>query len=42
MNLQSDDVGNIRIEGSSYRGVYTFTKLLTQKILNKEGLKRSV
>ena len=40
MNVQSDDVQNIWMEGSSYRGDNTFTKLFTQKILNKEGLKQ--
>ena len=30
----------IWIEGSSYRGDSAFTKLYTQKILNKEGLKQ--
>ena len=43
MNVQSDDVQNIWIKGSSYPGENTFTnftKLFTQKILNKEGLKQ--
>ena len=40
MNLQNHDVQNIWIEGSSYRGENTFTKLFTQKVLNKEGLKQ--
>ena len=40
MNVQSDDVRNIWIEGSSYRGDNTFTKLFTQKIMNKESLKQ--
>ena len=39
MNVQSDDVRNIWIGGSSYRGDNSFTKLFTQKILNKEGQK---
>ena len=42
MNVQSDDLRNIWIEGSSYRGDSTFTKLYTQKILNKEGLKQLI
>ena len=37
MNVQSDDVRNIWIGGSSYRGDNSFTKLFIQKILNKEG-----
>ena len=40
MNVQSDDVRNIWIEGSSYRGDNTFTKLFTQRIMNKESLKQ--
>ena len=32
----------IWIEGSSYRGDSAFTKLYTQKILNKEGLKQLI
>ena len=40
MNVQSDDVRNIWIGGSSYRGDNSFTKLFTQKILNKEGQKQ--
>ena len=40
MNLQSDDMQNIWIEGSSYGGENAFTKLFTQKILSKEGLKQ--
>ena len=40
MNVKSDDVQNIWIEGPSYRGGSTFTKLFTQKILNKEGSKQ--
>ena len=40
MNVQSNDVRNIWIKESSYRGDNTFTKLFTQKILNKEGLKQ--
>ena len=39
MNLRSDDMQNIWIEGSSDGGDTTFTKLFTQKILNKEGVK---
>ena len=42
MNVQSDDVRNIWIGGSSYRGDNSFTKLFTQKILNKEGRKAIV
>ena len=37
---ESDDVRVIWIEGSSNRGDNTFTKLFTQKIQNKEGLKQ--
>ena len=40
MNVESNDVQNIWIEGCSCRGDNTFTKLFTQKILNKEGLKQ--
>ena len=40
MNVQSDDVRNRWVEGPSYRGDNTFTKLFTQKILDKEGLKQ--
>ena len=40
MNVQRNDMRNLWIEGSSYRGENTFTKLFTQKILNKEGLKQ--
>ena len=40
MNVQSDDVRTIWIGGSSYRGDNSFTKLFTQKILNKEGQKQ--
>ena len=39
MNVQSHDVRNIWSKGSSYQGENTFTKLFTQKALNKEGLK---
>ena len=39
-NAQSDYVRNIWIGGSSYRGGNSFTKLFTQKILNKEGQKQ--
>ena len=38
--MQSDDVQNIWIGGSSYRGDNSFTKLFTQKILNKNGQKQ--
>ena len=40
MNVQSDDLRNVWIGGSSYRGDDSFTKLFTQKILNKEGQKQ--
>ena len=40
MNMQSDDVQNIWVEGPSYGGDNTFTELFTQKILDKEGLKQ--
>ena len=40
MNLLSNDMQNMWIEGSSYGGDNTFMKLFTQKILNKEGLKQ--
>ena len=40
MNLQSDDMQNIWIERSSYGGENAFTKLFTQTILSKEGLKQ--
>ena len=39
MNVQSDYMQNIWIGGSCYRGDISFTKLFTQKILNKEGQK---
>ena len=39
MNLQSDDMQNIWIE-RSYGGENAFTKLFTQTILSKEGLKQ--
>ena len=39
MNLQSNDEQNRRVEGTSYPGENTLTELLTQKILDKEGLK---
>ena len=39
MNVKSDDVQNIWVEGPSYRKENTFTELFTQKILNIEGLK---
>ena len=34
--MQSNDVRNIWIGGSSYRGDNSFTKLFTQKILKKK------
>ena len=40
MNVQSDDVRNIWIGGSSYQGDNSFTKLFTQRILKKEGQKQ--
>ena len=40
MNVQSDDVRNECIGGYFYRGDNSFTNLLTQKILNKEGQKQ--
>ena len=40
MNVQSNDVQNIWVEGTSYRGDNTFTELFTQKVLGKEGLKQ--
>ena len=40
MNVQRDDVRNRWVEGPSYRGDNTFTELLTQNILDKEGLKQ--
>ena len=40
MNVQSDDVRNVWVEGPSYRGGNTFTELFTQNILDKEGLKQ--
>ena len=40
MNVQSDDVQNIWVEGPSYWGDNTFMELLTQKILDKESLKQ--
>ena len=40
MKVQSDDVRNRCVEGSSYRGDNTFTELFTQKILDKESLKQ--
>ena len=39
MNVQSDDVRNLWIAGSSYRGDNAFTKLFTKNVLNK-GLKQ--
>ena len=41
MNVQSDDIRNIWVEGPSYWGDNTFTELLTQKILDKEDLNNS-
>ena len=40
MNVQSDDVRNIWVEGPSYWGDNTFMELFTQKILDKESLKQ--
>ena len=40
MNVQSDDVRNIWVEGPSYCGDNTSTELFTQNILDKEGLKQ--
>ena len=40
MNVQSNDVRNRWVEGTSCRGDKTFTKLSTQKIVDKEGLKQ--
>ena len=40
MNMQSDDVQNIWVEGPLYWGDNTFTELFTQNILDKEGLKQ--
>ena len=40
MNMQSDDVRNIWVEGPSYWGDSTFTELFPQKILDKEGLNK--
>ena len=40
MNEQSDVVGERWVEGPSYREDNTFTGPLTQKILDKEGLKQ--
>ena len=40
MNVQNDDVRNRWVEGPSYREDNTFTKLFTQNILDKEGLKQ--
>ena len=40
MNLQSDYVRDIAVEGPSYLGANTFTELFTQKILDKEGWKQ--
>ena len=37
MSVQSDDMQNIWVKGSSYWGDNTFTELFTQKILDKEG-----
>ena len=40
MNVQSDNVRNIWVEGPSFWGHNSFKELFTQKILNKEGLKQ--
>ena len=40
MNVQSDDVRKLWVEGPSYRRDNTFTELFTEKILDKEGLKQ--
>ena len=40
MNVQSDDVQNIWIGGSSCRRDNSFMKLFTQKVLNKKGQKQ--
>ena len=40
MNVKSDDVQNLWVGGSSYRGDNSFIKLFTQKILNKESQKQ--
>ena len=40
MNVQNDHVRNKWVEGPPYREDNTFTELLTQKILDKEGLKQ--
>ena len=40
MNVHSDDMRNIWVEGSSYWGDNTFMELLTQKILDKKGVKQ--
>ena len=40
--MQSNDVRNIWVEGTFYRGDNTFTELFTQKILNKEDLKQQL
>ena len=39
MNVPSDDVGNIWVEGPSYWGDNTFTELFTKNIPDKEVLK---
>ena len=39
MNVHSDDVRNIWVEGSSYWGDNTFMELLTQKIPDKKRCK---
>ena len=38
MNVQSDDVRNIWVEGPSHWGYNIFTELFTQNIKDKEGL----
>ena len=40
MNVQSDDVWNIWVEGPSYWGDNTFMGLFTQAILDEESLKQ--
>ena len=40
MNMQTNDMGNISVEGPSYWGHNTFMELFTKNIPNKEGLKQ--
>ena len=40
MNVQSDDVRNICVEGPWYWGDNTFAKLFTQNIVDKESFKQ--